>query len=203
MKREYAKLFSFLIGIAFILSGIIFTLTRVYKDNKFQNAQEESIIADEIKDIYEAFKIKVEEFSTKRDLINSDISEYVSYYTGIEENHDDMIEELKKYENLVAEVEDSAVYLKSHCLNENYSDQDANNKCNAYIINYEKTVNSFVSDIEFFNSKIDEYNNWIIDENEELDDEEKYKEVDRYKASKYKEYIDINNDGFYLGRNSD
>ena len=203
MKREYAKLFSFLIGITFILSGIIFTLTRVYKDNKFQNAQEESIIADEIKDIYEAFKIKVEEFSTKRDLINSDISEYVSYYTGIEENHDDMIEELKKYENLVAEVEDSAVYLKSHCLNENYSDQDANNKCNAYIINYEKTVNSFVSDIEFFNSKIDEYNNWIIEENEELDDEEKYKEVDRYKASKYKEYIDINNDGFYLGRNSD
>ena len=203
MKREYAKLFSFLIGITFILSGIIFTLTRVYKDNKFQNAQEESIIADEIKNIYEAFKIKVEEFSTKRDLINSDISEYVSYYTGIEENHDDMIEELKKYENLVAEVEDSAVYLKSHCLNENYSDQDANNKCNAYIINYEKTVNSFVSDIEFFNSKIDEYNNWIIDENEELDDEEKYKEVDRYKASKYKEYIDINNDGFYLGRNSD
>ena len=192
MKREYAKLFSFLIGITFILSGIIFTLTRVYKDNKFQNAQEESIIADEIKDIYEAFKIKVEEFSTKRDLINSDISEYVSYYTGIEENHDDMIEELKKYENLVAEVEDSAVYLKSHCLNENYSDQDANNKCNAYIINYEKTVNSFVSDIEFFNSKIDEYNNWIIDENEELDDEEKYKE-----------YIDIYNDGFYLGRNSD
>ena len=203
MKREYAKLFSFLIGITFILSGIIFTLTRVYKDNKFQNAKEESIIVDEIKDIYEAFKIKVEEFSTKRDLINSDISEYVSYYTGIEENHDDMIEELKKYENLVAEVEDSAVYLKSHCLNENYSDQDANNKCNAYIINYEKTVNSFVSDIEFFNSKIDEYNNWIIDENEELDDEEKYKEVDRYKASKYKEYIDINNDGFYLGRNSD
>ena len=203
MKREYAKLFSFLIGITFILSGIIFTLTRVYKDNKFQNAQEESIIADEIKDIYEAFKIKVEEFSTKRDLINSDISEYVSYYTGIEENHDDMIEELKKYENLVAEVEDSAVYLKSHCLNENYSDQDANNKCNAYIINYEKTVNSFVSDIEFFNSKIDEYNNWIIEENEELDEKEKYKEVDRYKASKYKEYIDINNDGFYLGRNSD
>ena len=203
MKREYAKLFSFLIGITFILSGIIFTLTRVYKDNKFQNAQEESIIADEIKDIYEAFKIKVEEFSTKRDLINSDISEYVSYYTGIEENHDDMNKKLKKYENLVAEVEDSAVYLKSHCLNENYSDQDANNKCNAYIINYEKTVNSFVSDIEFFNSKIDEYNNWIIDENEELDDEEKYKEVDRYKASKYKEYIDINNDGFYLGRNSD
>ena len=203
MKREYAKLFSFLIGIAFILSGIIFTLTRVYKDNKFQNAQEESIIADEIKDIYEAFKIKVEEFSTKRDLINSDISEYVSYYTGIEENHDDMIEELKKYENLVAEVEDSAVYLKSHCLNENYSDQDANNKCNAYIINYEKTVNSFVSDIEFFNSKIDEYNNWIISENEELDNEDKYTKVERYKATKYKEYIDINNDGTYLGRNSD
>ena len=203
MKREYAKLFSFLIGIAFILSGIIFTLTRVYKNNKAQSIEEENIIAAEIKNIYESFKIKTEEFSTKRDLINSDISEYVSYYTGIEKNYNDMIEELKEYENLVIEVEDSAVYLKKHCLNESYSDQDANNKCNAYIINYEKTVNSFISDIEFFNSKIDEYNNWIISENEELDNEDKYTKVERYKATKYKEYIDINNDGTYLGRNSD
>lgn len=203
MKREYAKLFSFLIGITFILSGIIFTLTRVYKNNKAQSIEEENIIAAEIKNVYESFKIKTEEFSTKRDLINSDISEYVSYYTGIEKNYNDMIEELKEYENLVIEVEDAAVYLKKHCLNESYSDQDANNKCNAYIINYEKTVNSFVSDIEFFNSKIDEYNNWIISENEELDDEDKYIEVERYKATKYKEYIDINNDGTYLGRNSD
>lgn len=203
MKREYAKLFSFLIGIAFILSGIIFTLTRVYKNNKAQSIEEENIIAAEIKNVYESFKIKTEEFSTKRDLINSDISEYVSYYTGIEKNYNDMIEELKEYENLVIEVEDSAVYLKKHCLNESYSDQDANNKCNAYIINYEKTVNSFISDIEFFNSKIDEYNNWIISENEELDNEDKYTKVERYKATKYKEYIDINNDGTYLGRNSD
>lgn len=203
MKREYAKLFSFLIGIAFILSGIIFTLTRVYKNNKAQSIEEENIIATEIKNVYESFKIKTEEFSTKRDLINSDISEYVSYYTGIEKNYNDMIEELKEYENLVIEVEDAAVYLKKHCLNESYSDQDANNKCNAYIINYEKTVNSFISDIEFFNSKIDEYNNWIISENEELDNEDKYTKVERYKATKYKEYIDINNDGTYLGRNSD
>lgn len=203
MKREYAKLFSFLIGITFILSGIIFTLTRVYKNNKAQSIEEENIIAAEIKNVYESFKIKTEEFSTKRDLINSDISEYVSYYTGIEKNYNDMIEEIKEYENLVIEVEDAAVYLKKHCLNESYSDQDANNKCNAYIINYEKTVNSFISDIEFFNSKIDEYNNWIISENEELDDEDKYIEVERYKATKYKEYIDINNDGTYLGRNSD
>lgn len=203
MKREYAKLFSFLIGIAFILSGIIFTLTRVYKNNKAQSIEEENIIAAEIKNVYESFKIKTEEFSTKRDLINSDISEYVSYYTGIEKNYNDMIEELKEYENLVIEVEDTAVYLKKHCLNESYSDQDANNKCNAYIINYEKTVNSFISDIEFFNSKIDEYNNWIISENEELDNEDKYTKVERYKATKYKEYIDINNDGTYFGRNSD
>ena len=92
MKREYAKLFSFLIGIAFILSGIIFTLTRVYKNNKAQSIEEENIIAAEIKNVYESFKIKTEEFSTKRDLINSDISEYVSYYTGIEKNYNDMIE---------------------------------------------------------------------------------------------------------------
>lgn len=41
MKREYTKLFSFLIGMTFILSGIIFTLSNVYKDDKKQKIDAE------------------------------------------------------------------------------------------------------------------------------------------------------------------
>ena len=203
MKKEYLKLFSFLLGITFISSGIIFTLSKVYKENKQQKIEEEAIIADEIIDVYETFRAKTEELSRKRDSINIEVSEYTSYYTGMEENYEKIIEELKLYETLVKEVEDAASYLNANCIKETYSNHDANNKCNAYIINYERTVNSFVGDIEFFNSKIDEYNHWIIEENEDLEDDEKYKEIERFVPIYYKEYIDVNSDGTYLGRTSD
>lgn len=203
MKREYTKLFSFILGITFILSGIIFTLSNIYKENKQQKIDDERIIIDEIIDVYETFRQKTEAFSQKRDLINSDISEYTSYYTGMQEKYESMLEELKEYETLVKEVEDAATYLKSNCLKESYSNADANNKCNAYIINYERTVNSFVGDVNFFNSKIDEYNEWTIKENEELTENEKYKSLEKFTSSYYKEYIDINNDGTYLGKEMD
>lgn len=203
MKREYTKLFSFILGITFILSGIIFTFSNIYKENKQQKRDEEQIIIDEIINVYETFRQKTEAFSKKRDSINGDISEYTSYYTGMPENYESMLEELKEYETLVKEVEDAASYLKSNCLNESYSSTDANNKCNAYIINYERTVNSFVGDINFFNSKIDEYNEWAIKENEELNENEKYKPLEKFTSSYYKEYIDINNDGTYLGKEMD
>lgn len=203
MKREYTKLFSFILGITFILSGIIFTFSNIYKENKQQKRDEEQIIIDEIINVYETFRHKTEAFSKKRDSINGDISEYTSYYTGMPENYESMLEELKEYETLVKEVEDAASYLKSNCLNESYSSTDANNKCNAYIINYERTVNSFIGDINFFNSKIDEYNEWAIKENEELNENEKYKPLEKFTSSYYKEYIDINNDGTYLGKEMD
>lgn len=203
MKFEYTKLFSFILGITFILSGVIFALTNEYKENKQNMINEENQIIDEILDVYEVFKKKTEEFSTKRDNINEDISEYTSYYTGMPVKYDEMIKELNQYETLVTEVEDTAMYLKNHCLNDNYSNSDANSKCNAYIINYEKTVNSFIGDIEFFNSKIEEYNNWILEENKELSEKEKYQALEKFTPQKHKIYIDVNGDGTYLGRASD
>ena len=48
MKREYAKLFSFILGITFILSGVIFAVTRSYKDDKQAKIDEENKIIDEM-----------------------------------------------------------------------------------------------------------------------------------------------------------
>lgn len=202
MKREYAKLFSFLLGITFILSGIIFTVVKTYKEERQTKIDEENQIIDEIMDIYEVFKKKTEEFSNKRDEVNSEISDYVAYYTGMITKYDSIIKTLESYETMVTEVEDTAIYLKDHCLKNSYSSIDANSKCTSYIMNYEKTVNSFVGDIEFFNSKIKEYNEWATKENSELQTE-KYKSLESFVPKIYKEYIDINNDGTYLGRASD
>lgn len=202
MKREYAKLFSFLLGITFILSGIIFTVVKTYKEERQTKIDEENQIIDEIMDIYEVFKKKTEEFSNKRDEVNSEISDYVAYYTGMITKYDSIIKTLESYETMVTEVEDTAIYLKDHCLKNSYSSIDANSKCTSYIMNYEKSVNSFVGDIEFFNSKIKEYNEWATKENSELQTE-KYKSLESFVPKIYKEYIDINNDGTYLGRASD
>lgn len=202
MKREYAKLFSFLLGITFILSGIIFTVVKTYKEERQTKIDEENQIIDEIMDIYEVFKKKTEEFSNKRDEVNSEISDYVAYYTGMITKYDSIIKTLESYETMVTEVEDTAIYLKDHCLKNSYSSIDANSKCTSYIMNYEKSVNSFIGDIEFFNSKIKEYNEWATKENSELQTE-KYKSLESFVPKIYKEYIDINNDGTYLGRASD
>lgn len=202
MKREYAKLFSFLLGITFILSGIVFILSTEYKEQKQDKINEENKIIDEIFDIYEVFKKKTEDFSNKRDEVNAEIADYISYYTGMLEKYDNILITLENYEKLVTEVEDTAVYLKNHCIKTSYSSIDANNKCNLYIMNYEKVVNTFIGDIEFFNSKINEYNEWATKENNELQTE-KYKSLEKFVPKTYKDYIDINNDGTYLGRASD
>ena len=202
MKREYAKLFSFLFGITFILSAVIFTVVNTYKDQKQEKIDKENQIIDEILNIYDVFKKKTEDFSNKRDEVNSEIADYILYYTGMIEKYDNIIKTLENYETLVQEIEDTAVYLKDHCLKNSYSSIDANNKCNLYIMNYEKSVNTFIGDIEFFNSKIKEYNEWATKENTALK-KEKYKPLANFVPKIYKEYIDINNDGIYLGRASD
>ena len=202
MKREYAKLFSFILGIAFILTWVIFIISTEYKEKKQDKINEENKIIDEIFDIYEVFKKKTEGFSNKRDEVNTEVADYISYYTGMIDKYDSIVVTLENYETMVKEVEDTAVYLKDHCIKNSYSSIDANTKCNSYIMNYEKVVNTFVLDIEFFNSKINEYNEWAAKENEELKIE-KYQSLEKFVPKVYKEYIDINNDGTYLGRTSD
>lgn len=203
MKREYTKLFSFILGITFILSGVIFAVTRSYKDDKQSKIDAENKIIDEIIDVYGAFASKIEEFSNRRDTLYEDYAEFTTYYTTMPDGYDEIIEKIKNYETLVTEVEDATAYLKDNCENPSYSSIDANTKCNSYVINLEKTVNVFLVDIEFFNSKLKEYNEWTIEENKTLKDNEKYKELALYEPFEYKDYIDVDNDGVYLGKESD
>ena len=59
MKRQYLRLFSFLIGITFIISGILFTLVNNYKEEKKKKVAEEDAIADEIVDISSSDKNRI------------------------------------------------------------------------------------------------------------------------------------------------
>ncbi len=101
---------------------------------------------------------------------------------------------------MVQEIEEASVYLKEKCP-KRYSILDANNKCNAYYINLEKTINLFVGEVRYFNSKIKEYNEWTVVENENPLVIKKYEIKDEYDSKVYTEFVDLNEDDTYLEKN--
>lgn len=199
MKKSYFCLTFLILGISFIISGVVNAFVMSYKDNKKKNIEEENVIADEIGSIYDKFYKMENDLSVKRTNLLKDISEYVSFYSNMSEKYDDMKNELDEYDVSLKEIGDFSSYLTSNCVNKVYSNADVNSKCISYLLNYEKTINTFVSDIEFLNSKIDEYNKWIEDE----ETSSKNKPLDKFSSSNFKEFVDLNGDGTYLGNNAD
>lgn len=199
MKKSYFCLIFLILGISFIISGVVNALVISYKDNKKKDIEKENVIADEIGSMYDKFYEMENDLSTKRTTLLADISEYVSFYSNMSDKYEDMKKELNEYDNSLKEIGDFSSYLNSNCINKVYSNADANTKCISYLLNYEKTVNTFVGDIEFLNSKVDEYNKWIEEENASKEN----KPLDKFSSSNYKDYVDLNGDGTYLGNNAD
>ena len=202
MRQQYVKLFSFLFGLTFILSGTIYTFVNVYKEKKEEIKKEEIVIADEIGNVYKTLYEKGNDLSTYRNSLITDLNECVSYYQAIPEGYSKLIKKFKKYEQYITEMEDTSSYLGEKCKKQ-YSISEANEKCDFYYKLMEKTINIYLDDLKFFNSKINEYNEWIKEENESDIEEKNYKELDNFSSNKYHDYVDLNDDGTYLGMNSD
>ena len=202
MKKEYIKLFSFMIGVALLLSAVVYAISNGYKGSKQKAIDNEKKIIEEIGSAYDSFSIKLEEFSSLRDKTITDIEDYSSYYTGMDTKYEEIIEEVKEYDKAAGDLKKSTADLSKKCVNKSYSDSVVNQKCINYIMNYERSVNTFVGDIIFFNTKIDTFNKWVETENESKTKEREYKKVDNYTASSFKDYVDVNKDGTYLGKKS-
>ena len=201
MKQQYLRLFSFLIGLTFIVSGILFTFVNDYKKYKKDQLDKEIKIAEEIDSVYDKFYDKEKELNTLRDELVEEITEFSLYFQQMPKNYDNIISKIDEYEKMIIDIDDTSSYLKDAC-KKRYSVSDANDLCNAYYINLEKSINLFIGDIQFFNSKIDEYNEWIITENESVITFVKYEKLDEYEIKKYKEYVDLNEDKTYLGKSN-
>ena len=98
MKRQYIRLFSFLIGITFVISGILFSFVNEYKKDKKQRIADENVIADEIGDVYEAFYKKEKELSKYRDELLEDVKEFSAYFAGMPEGYETIVPKLDEYE---------------------------------------------------------------------------------------------------------
>ena len=177
--------------IILIVGGLILTIVGsiLLVSNGFKSEQKKlKQTMDTIVNDYTTFKTKVEEFSKLREQIYSDVMNS-QYYSEIFNNYSANVEKLTKYEELVTEIDNVSKNLKKNCTERKYSDQDVTNKCNAFIINYEQSINYFINDITRFNEKIEEYNKWRTTENTD----KKYTELGKYNT-KYTEYVDINGD---------
>ena len=172
-----------------IAVGSISVVSGVKKEKEAMKKAMDTIVSD-----YDTFKKEIEKFSTERESIYNEVMN-TPYYSDVFKNYTSNVEKLKTYEELVSEIDSSSKGLKENCLNRRYNDQDVTNKCNAFVINYEQSMNYFVNDIERFNKRIDEYNEWSTTSNTD----KKYTKLEKYE-SKYKDYVDINNDKVFSGK---
>ena len=202
MKKEYIKLFSFMIGVALLLSAVVYAISNSYKGSKQKAIENEKSILEEIGKAYDSFSIKLEGFSSLREKTITDVEDYSSYYTGMDTKYDEIIEEVKEYDKAAGQLKNSVGTLSKRCVNISYSDSVVNQKCVNYLMNYEKSINTFVGDIEFFNAKVDTFNKWVDTENKSSSKEREYKKIEHYTATSFKDYIDVNKDGSYLGKKS-
>ncbi len=202
MKQQYLKLFAFLIGISLIVSGVIYVFTDMYKAERRRKREEEVVIADEIADVYKTFFDLESNLTHSRDELMKAYVDYSSFYSNMPGGYAKIKEKINEYETKITEVEDASSYLKDKCVNR-YSVLSANDKCNAYYINLEKTINVFINDLELFNNKIEEFNKWTEEENASVLATVKYEKLEKFVANKYTKYVDLNNDETFLGKNVD
>ena len=200
MKKDYIKLFSFMVGVALIITSVVYAVTNNYKGKKQKIVDEEKKLIDQVNEEYNSFEIIEEEFTELRDKTLNEISDYSSFYTGMDTKYESVIASVKTYDEEIKKLADSTKVLSKICVDKSYSDQTTNQKCINFIYNYEKSVNTFIGDIAFFNKKINDYNTWTETENESPVKKRTYSKVENYTATSFTDYIDVNKDGVYLGK---
>lgn len=189
MKNKTAIILG-LIGLILIIGGGALAVVKGFNGEKENLSKTMNIIVDD----YSAFKTKIENFSSLREEIYTDIMNS-QYYSEVFEKYNANIEKLTSYEGAVVQIDNVSSNLKKNCTSRKYNDQDITNKCNAFIINYEQSINYFINDINRFNTRIEEYNKWVTTENTN----KKYTELEKFK-SRYTDYVDINNDKISSGK---
>lgn len=177
------------VGVTCIIWGFItLFISSVKKDQREMNARMDVIVDD-----YTKFNSSLEKFNAKRDEIHQGFLDTI-YYETLGTNDTEYKNKLYEYEKVVTDISKSTKKLREYCQDGvYYSQSDVNSKCNSFKQGYEEMMNTFVEDVNLYNSNLDQYNSW-------LDSEGKSDGVklENYKTSK--KYIDYNKDGKYAGK---
>ena len=202
MKREYVKLFSFMIGISLVIASIIFVISSNIKAAKQKEIDEEDKVMDEIGDIYVKFNIMAEDFASKHDSFIKTVDNDTAYFAIVADNYNKLIAAAKEYETALTEINDMDTYLFKNCRKKFYSNADINQDCLAYVRNKEKLTNTYIDDITYLNHRIEAFNDWTVTNNASVIATRHYDKLKLFE-SKYTEYVDLDEDGLKLGANLD
>ena len=185
MKRVVVIILSILI----VGLGVFCTYSSIKIENK---RKDEEKIKEIINKDYDDFKKALSSFSKERKKVYESLSK-IDYLENIPTLYNNLNSSFKSYEEKLDNIVSIGNKLKEHLLEKEYKNKDLANKKEAYITNYEQTYNYFVSDVKKYNSQLALYNKMV-----EADTTNSYKKLDLYE-SKYKELIDLNNDGIFSG----
>lgn len=183
------------VSIIFLVAGIISLgvgIGIMYKNESDKQKALEALKTSIVND-YEDFKVKVEVFSEERTNIYESLNK-ITYLTDIKVNYESLIEEYKKYEETLKEIDKVSKDLKVNCFEQEFKEVTINNKISAFVINYEQAVNYFIQDVSNFNDKVKLYNDWL----KQTYPTAQVVELEEY-ASSYTKYVDVNNDGVFEG----
>lgn len=184
MKKRKVAVLLLIFGIVLIALGIGIYIY----DEVINTRQDKKQLQSNISENYEIFKKSVDYFNATRTTYYSEVVENLFPET-VEDEYDNWITILDDYTKKVDEVEKSSSYLKKECINKYHSNKDITNKCNAFIIAYETVINYYTKDINSFNEVLTSYRREYDEKNEIKDYSSKY------------DYIDINLDGEFIGKN--
>ena len=174
-----------LIVLGLIVGGTIFI-------KNFNEDKEKTLaIMEEIKVKYKDFSPLVESFSEARANFYT-AKEDLSFLESINDNREEIDTLMSDYNALVMNVHTSSLYLQENC-NRKYSSSSVNNTCNLFKQGYEAVMNYYITDIEVYNSFVQEYNEWITENNLTIEP------LSKEQFSLYESYIDYDKDGSYLG----
>lgn len=183
------------VSIIFLIAGIIslgIGIGIMYKNESDKQKALEALKTSIVND-YEDFKVKVEVFSEERTNIYQSLNK-ITYLTDIKVNYASLIEEYKKYEETLKEIDKVSKDLKVNCFEQEFKEVTINNKISAFVINYEQAVNYFIQDVNNFNEKVKLYNDWL----KQTYPTAQVVELEEY-VSSYTKYVDVNNDGVFEG----
>lgn len=182
------------LSIMFLVSGIVSLgtgLGLMYKNESDRQKALEALKTSIVND-YEDFKVKVEIFSEERTTVYENLNK-ITYLVDIKNNYDSLINEYKKYEQTLKEIDEVSSSLKVNCFEEEFKEITINNKISAFVINYEQAVNYFIQDVNKFNEKVRLYNEYV--KSNQVTDVVELKEYE----SSYTKYVDVNDDEVFEG----
>ena len=136
-----------------------------------------------IKQNYEELKININNYNSDRSkLINN--NDY--YQETFKESYEELIKILSSIDNDTSKITKNIENIDNCCQNKFYKDSNITNICKKYKTTYEKTVNTFINDINDINLLIEKYNN------------ETNSNLVKYSSNNIKDYIDYDKDGKYM-----